>query len=58
MPMMVHAAGELSYYSVPLSGLGPGAYTVSWRATAHGREYRGAFGFIVKYDDGLYNSAK
>jgi methionine-rich copper-binding protein CopC len=48
MPMMVHAVGEVPDYSLPLSGVGPGAYTVSWRATARGHEYRGSFGFTVK----------
>lgn len=48
MPTMVDAAGELSNYSLPLSGLAPGVYSVDWRATARGREYRGAFSFTVK----------
>jgi methionine-rich copper-binding protein CopC len=48
MPTMVHAVGEVADYSIPLSGLGPGVYTVSWRATAQGEVYRGTFGFTVK----------
>lgn len=47
MPSMIHAAGEISHYSIPLPDLGPGAYTVNWRATAQRREYRGSFGFKV-----------
>jgi methionine-rich copper-binding protein CopC len=47
MPMMVHAVGEVADYSLPLSGLGPGSYTVNWRATAQGREYRGSYRFSV-----------
>jgi methionine-rich copper-binding protein CopC len=48
MPTMVHAVGEVSDYSIPLSDLGPGAYTVSWRASSQGREYRGSFGFTLR----------
>lgn len=48
MPMMVTAAGEQARYSVPLPGLGSGAYTVSWRATAARREHKGSFAFTVK----------
>lgn len=48
MPTMVHAAGEVSEYSIPLPGLEPGHYTVNWRATSRGREYRGSFAFTVK----------
>lgn len=48
MPTMVHAVGEASDYSIPLSDLGPGAYTVSWRATAQQRDYRGTFAFTVR----------
>ena len=39
MPMMVHSVAEVRDYSIPLSGLAAGAYTVNWRATARGREY-------------------
>jgi methionine-rich copper-binding protein CopC len=48
MPMMVHAAGEVRDYSLPLPGLDPGVYTVRWRATAGGREERGTFSFVVR----------
>jgi methionine-rich copper-binding protein CopC len=48
MPTMVHAIGEVSNYSIPLSDLGPGSYTVSWRAIARGQNHRGSFGFTVK----------
>jgi methionine-rich copper-binding protein CopC len=47
MPMMVHSAGEMRDYSIPVSGLAAGPYTVDWRATAHGRGYRGKFSFTV-----------
>src|SRR5688572_9349797 len=30
MPMMVTAVGEVPRYSISLSGLGPGTYTVNW----------------------------
>ncbi|MCA1595754.1 MAG: copper resistance protein CopC [Chloroflexi bacterium] len=48
MPTMIHASGEVADYSIPLSGLGPGAYLVSWRATSSGREHRGSIAFTVK----------
>ena len=48
MPMMVHAVGEAAHYSLPLSGVTPGAYTVNWRATAQGSEHRGNFSFTVR----------
>ena len=48
MPTMVHAVAEVPDYSIPLPDLGPGAYTVSWRATAQGKVHRGGFGFTVK----------
>jgi len=48
MPMMVHAVAEVAHYSVPTSGLGPGSYTVKWRATSGGREYQGTFPFTVR----------
>ena len=48
MPMMVHAVGEVAEYSLPLVGLGPGTYTVDWKATSQGREYRGQFDFRVR----------
>ena len=48
MPMMVTPVGEVEHYALPLSGLGPGAYSVAWRATASGREQQGRFGFTVR----------
>lgn len=48
MPIMVTAAGEQRRYSIPLSGLGPGSYTVSWRASAAGTEHRGTIPFTVR----------
>jgi methionine-rich copper-binding protein CopC len=48
MPMMVTAIGEVEHYSLPLSGLTAGAFTVDWRASRAGREYRGSFGFSVR----------
>jgi len=48
MPTMVHAIGEVPNYSIPLSDLGPGSYTVNWRAIARSQEHRGSFEFTVK----------
>ena len=48
MPMMVTAVGETAHYALPLPGLGPGAYTVDYRASAAGREDRGTFAFRVR----------
>jgi methionine-rich copper-binding protein CopC len=48
MPIMVHAVGEVGYYSLPLSGLGPGPYTVDWKASAAGQSHAGSFSFTVK----------
>ena len=48
MPMMVHAVGEVADYSLPLSGLGSGTYTVAWKAFSRGQEARGTFAFTVK----------
>lgn len=48
MPMMITAAGEQAHYSIPLPGLGPGSYTVAWRATANARAESGSFAFTVK----------
>ncbi|HEX6741605.1 MAG TPA: copper resistance protein CopC [Sphingomicrobium sp.] len=48
MPMMVHSVGEVADYSIPLPGLDAGHYAVNWRATARGRQYRGAFTFTVR----------
>ena len=48
MPMMVTAVGEVEHYSLPLPGLGPGRYSVDWRATAGGVEHHGSFVFQVR----------
>lgn len=48
MPTMVTAVGEVATYSIPLSGLGAGSYTVQWRATVRQREHRGTFSFTVQ----------
>ena len=48
MPMMISPAGEAADYSLPLSGVGPGQYTVSWRATVGDTEKSGTFTFRVK----------
>lgn len=46
--MMVHSVGEVADYSIPLPGLGPGSYTVNWRATAQAKAYQGSVPFTVK----------
>ena len=48
MPMMVTAAGELSSYSIPVSDLETGAYTVQWRATVGGTSHEGTIRFTVR----------
>lgn len=48
MPTMITSVGEVPRYSVPLSGLGPGDYTVSWSATVNGQAHEGSFGFRVQ----------
>ena len=48
MATMVTAVGEAEHYSVPVSGLGSGRYTVDWRATARGSDYNGSFSFEVR----------
>ena len=48
MPMMITPAGESADYSLPLSGVGPGQYTVSWRATVGDAERSGTLTFRVK----------
>lgn len=48
IPMMVTAAGEQSRYVLPAPALGPGTYSVDWRASAAGREDRGTFRFTVR----------
>ena len=45
---MVHSMGEVADYSIPLSGLEAGTYTVSWKATAQAKAYRGSFAFTAK----------
>ena len=48
MPMMVTAVGEVARYSIPLSGLEAGAYSVNWRAAAGGTSHSGSFRFTVR----------
>lgn len=48
MPMMVDAVGEVTHYSLPLDGLGAGRYTVDWKASAAGIDYRGNIHFEIK----------
>ena len=48
MPMMVTAAGETAHYSLPLPGLGPGSYTVRWKASSRGTPSAGSLSFTVK----------
>ena len=48
MPMMITPVGEVQHYSLPLSDLEPGTYTVTWRAKAQGRDDHGSFGFTVR----------
>lgn len=48
MPTMITSVGEVPRYSIPLSGLGPGDYTVSWSATVNGQAHEGSFGFRVQ----------
>lgn len=48
MPMMVTAVGETEHYSLPLSSLGAGRYSVDWKAKARGIDHRGSFAFDVK----------
>ena len=48
MPMMITPVGEVPSYTLPLSGLGAGIYTVNWRATAGGQIHQGSFGFTVR----------
>jgi len=48
MPMMVTAVGEVPSYTLPLSGLVAGAYTVTWRASVQGQAHQGSFGFTVR----------
>ena len=48
MPMMLHPVGEVADYSLPLSELGPGNYTVTWKAVSGGRTASGDFNFTVR----------
>ena len=48
MPMMVTAVGEVEHYSLPLSGVGAGRYSVDWRASVQGVDHSGSFGFEVR----------
>ena len=48
MPMMVTAIGEVPAYTIPVSGLGPGVYTVQWRASVAGTAHSGNFRFTVR----------
>ena len=48
MPMMVTAAGEVPSYSIPVSDLETGAYTVQWRASAGGTPHQGTIRFTVR----------
>jgi methionine-rich copper-binding protein CopC len=48
MPVMISPEGETTDYSIPVSSLETGAYTVDWRAASAGRDYRGSFSFTVK----------
>ena len=48
MPMTIHSVGEVPDYDLPLPDIGIGSYSVEWRATAGGREYRGNFNFAVR----------
>lgn len=48
MPMMVTAVGEVEHYSLPVSGLGPGRYSVDWKASARGVDHNGSFSFEVR----------
>ena len=47
MPVMITPAGETEAYSIPVSDLETGSYSVSWRATSAGREFAGSFSFRV-----------
>lgn len=48
MPMMVTAAGANANYSIPVSGLGTGTYTVAWRASVDGVPQQGSYRFTVR----------
>ena len=49
MPMMVTSAGEQTSYTLPLTGLEPGAHEVGWRALARdGTNLEGRLSFTVR----------
>jgi methionine-rich copper-binding protein CopC len=48
MPMMITAAAETTFYSIPLPGLGAGAYRVNWKASVSGRINTGTIAFQVR----------
>lgn len=48
MPMMVASAGEQTRFELPLSGLDPGKYKISWKAVAAGAAKSGTFTFTVR----------
>ncbi len=48
MTMMVTAVGEVRDYALPLSDLGPGRYSVEWKATSQGIDYQGSIRFAVR----------
>jgi methionine-rich copper-binding protein CopC len=48
MPTMITPAAEQAHYSVPLSGLERGKYSVNWRATVAQQEHKGRFSFSVR----------
>lgn len=48
MPTMVDSVGETADYTIPLAGLGPGKYEVTWKATVAGTAHSGAFAFTAK----------
>ncbi|MBC7576090.1 MAG: copper resistance protein CopC [Tardiphaga sp.] len=47
-PMMITAVGEVKDYSVPLSGLGAGAYRANWKAGAAGQTYTATIASTVR----------
>lgn len=47
-PMMITAAGESKIYSVPLPGLGNGAYRAMWKASSAGQISSGTIMFTVR----------
>jgi methionine-rich copper-binding protein CopC len=48
MPMMITPASEAVDYSVPLPGLGAGAYRVNWKASVSGATQKGTLTFSVR----------